>query len=140
MLLTVLGALAGGLATARRTGVLGDARDGTWSYLIDAAALLLCVAGVVVEARAISVLVGFFPGIGRQATLQLIGGVATGLAACILIPALRSDAVPGWLATGLAVLVYLGAARALSGAAGVAIAVAPGYLERRIDERLEEPW
>ena len=136
----MIGALLGGLGTALRAGVIDGAREGTGSYLVDAAALLLCVAGVVVEARAVNALVDFFPAVRRQATFQLIGGLATSLAACVVIPALRSGVLPGWVDAGLTALVYLGASRALSGAAGVAIAVAPGYLEGRIDDRLEEPW
>lgn len=136
---SLAGALLGGLASAVRTGLAGDGRWGTGTYLIDAAAVLVCVAGVAVEARAVDRLAGFFD-LRRGATLQLVAGVALTLAACVLIPAMRSGDPPDWAATGLAAAVYLGAGRGLSGAATLAVAVAPRYLERRIDDRLEEPW
>ncbi len=136
---SVAGALLGGVASALRTGLFWDGRSGTETYLIDAVAVLVCVAGVTVEGRAVDLLAGFFD-LRRGAILQLVGGVALGLASCLVIPATRSDELSAGVATGLATLVYLGAARALSGAATLAIAVAPGYLERRIDDRLEEPW
>ena len=137
--MSLAGALLGGLASAVRTGLVGDGRWGTGTYLIDAAAILVSVAGVAVEARAADRLDGFFD-LRRGATVQLIVGVALALAACLLIPAMRSGEPPDWAATGLATLVYVGAGRGLSGSATLAIAVAPGYLERRIDDRLEEPW
>lgn len=136
---SLAGALLGGLAIAVRTGQVGDGRWGTGTYLIDAVAVLLCVAGVAVEARAVDRLAGFFD-LRRGATLQLIAGVTLTLTACLLIPAMRSGEPPDWVATGLATLVYVGVGRGLSGAATLAITVAPGYLEGRIDDRLEEPW
>jgi len=136
---SLAGALLGGLASAFRTGLVGEGRWGTETYLIDAGAVLLCVAGVAVEAQAVDRLAGFFD-LRRGATLQLIAGVALTLTACLLIPAMWSAELPDWAATGLAIFMYLGAGRGLSGAATLAIVVAPGYLEGRIDDRLEEPW
>lgn len=133
------GAVLGGLASALRTGVIGDGRWGTGTYLVDAAAVLICVAGVAVEARAIDMLAGYFD-LRRGAILQLIGGMVLAVTACLLIPAARSGDLSARASTALALLVYLGAGRGLSGAATVVITVVPGYLERRIDDRLEEPW
>ena len=137
--MSLAGALLGGLASVVRTGLFGDARWGTGTYLIDVAAVLVCVTGVAIEARAVDRLAGYFD-LRRGATLQLLAGAALALAACLLIPAMRSGEPPDWAATGLATLVYVGVGRGLSGAATLAITVAPGYLEGRIDDRLEEPW
>lgn len=139
IVVSMLGALLGGLASALRTGLLGDDRWGTGTYLVDAAAVLVCVTGVVIETRAVEVMTGFFDP-RRGAILQLIGGVALALSTCLLIPAARANDLSAWGSTVLATLVYLGAGRGLSGAASIAITVAPGYLEQRIDDRLDEPW
>lgn len=135
---SLIGALIGGLASAVRTGVVGDGRWGNGTYVIDAAAVLVCVAGVAIEVRAVEILARFFD-LRRQVLLQLVGGMLLALIACLLIPAMRSDDLSDLAATALATLVYLGAGRGLSGAAGLAISVAPGYLARRIDDRLDEP-
>lgn len=137
---SVAGAAFGGLATGIRRGVLGGGPRGTETYLLDVAAVLICVAGVVVEARALDILIPHASGLRRQSVVQLAAGAVLGLIACLAIPAVRSEELPGWAATGLAFLVYLGGGRALGGAAGVALALAPGYLEGRIDDRLDEPW
>ena len=133
-----MGALLGGLASAARTGLVGDER-GTSTYLIDAVAVLVCVVGVLIETRAVNILTTFFD-LRRGAILQLLVGVTLALLACLVIPASRSGDLSAGPSTALAALVYLGAGRGLSGAAGLAITAAPGYLERRIDDRLEEPW
>ena len=135
---TLVGALLGGLATAVRTGLVGEER-GNGTYLVDALAVLVCVAGVVVETRGTTVLAGFFD-LRRAAVLQLLGGVIVALLACLIVPAARSGDLSPGTSTALAALVYLGAARGLSGAVGLAVTAVPGYLERRIDDRLEEPW
>ena len=136
--ITLTGALLGGLASAARTGLVGDDR-GTGTYLIDALAVLVCVVGVVVETRAVNILAGFLD-LRRGAILQLLGGLALALLACLLIPATRSGELSAGPSAVLAALVYLGAGRGLSGAAGLAVMAIPSYLERRIDDRLEEPW
>lgn len=139
MAVSLAGALLGGLASAVRTGLAGDGQWGTGTYLIDAAAVLMCVAGVAVEARAVDRLSGSFD-LRRGAILQMIGGVVLALTTCLVIPAMRSGELSDWAATALVTLVYVGAGRGLSGAATLAITVAPDYLEGRIDDRLEEPW
>jgi hypothetical protein len=135
---TLVGALLGGLATAVRTGLVGEGR-GNGTYVVDALAVLVCVAGVVVETRALTILAGFFD-LRRGVVLQLLGGVLVTLLACLFFPAVHSGALSPGPSTALAALVYLGAGRGLSGAVGLAVTAVPGYLERRIDDRLEEPW
>ena len=137
--MSLAGALLGGLATAVRTGLVGHGRWGTGTYLIDALAVLICVAGIAIEARAVDILAGYFD-LRKEAILQMIGGVFLALMACLLIPATRSGEMSAGMSTVLATLVFLGAGRGLGGAAALAITAVPGYLERRIDDRLDEPW
>jgi O-antigen/teichoic acid export membrane protein len=111
-----------------------------WTYVLDTFGLLVAVIGAILDFRASARITEFRPDWGRRrATLLAVSGVAAGLGSCIVLgwvttldsPAARGALTAVWTAAigiSLAGLLHIGWFRG------------SGWLERRIEQCVDEEW
>ena len=111
-----------------------------WTYFLDTIGLLMTVIGAVLDFRASSRITEFRPDWGRRRAVVLAtSGIAGGLGSCIVlgwVTSLDSPAVRGLLAAVLTAAIGLG----LAGLLHIGWFRGSGWLERRIEQRVDEEW
>ncbi len=128
------GALGLGAALGASGTLLRDTGDDTsWTYLLDAVAWLLAVAGAVAEARASAIFSAFQPEPARRrSTLLLCLGILAALGGCVLLSSLGRDDVAVAIRTGAAGTLIGGIGTGLGGGLSLAVTVGARYAADRL--------
>ena len=128
------GALGLGAALASTGTLVRDTSDSNaWTYLLDALAWLLAVAGAVAEARVSAILSAFQPEPARRrATILLCFGILAALGACVLLSTLDQDGVAVAIRTGAAALLIGGIGAGLGGGLSLALTAGARYAADRL--------
>ncbi len=124
-----LGAALGATGTLLRD----TSDDNSWTYVLDAAGLLLAIAGAVAEARVSTIFSAFQPeSARRRATLLLCLGILAALGACVLLSSLEGDGTAVAIRTGAAALLIVGIGAGLGGGLSLAATVGVRYAADRL--------
>jgi hypothetical protein len=134
----LVGSLVAGIGAWLREEI--DGKNDQWTYFLDTLGLLIAVAGAVLDFRASARLAEFGEVRARRpGAIQLLAGTATVIAACLILG--WSDAISSPIGRGLL-------SAALTGGIGFGLAGfmhigwfrGGEWLERRIEQRIDEDW
>lgn len=107
--------------------------DNAWTYLLDALAWLLAIAGAVAEARVSAIFSAFQPEPARRrASILLCLGILVALGACVLLSNPDQDGVAVAIRTGAAALLIGGIGAGLGGGMSLAVTVGARYAADRL--------
>lgn len=135
----VLGGVLAGLGMLLRD--LIDSRNDQWTFLLDTAGLVVTTLGAVLDFRANARLGNFeLPGGRRRAALQLSGGLVASLGGCYLLGWVVTDEADVILRTLLTAAMTAGIGCILAGILYIGWFSGGDYLERRIQQRVDEEW
>lgn len=136
--IVLCGGLIAGIGSWLRERTAGG--NDQWTYFLDTIGLVVAVAGAILDFRASARITEFRPEWGRRRGLLLaVTGVTAALGSCIVlgwVTSLDSPALRGVLEAMLTAAIGVG----LAGLLHIGWFRGSGWLERRIEQRVDEEW
>ena len=138
LILIAAGGVIAGIGAWLRAEITGRADQ--WTYFLDSAGLLIAVAGAALDFRAVSRIADVAPGFGRRrGVIELLAGTIAAAGACVVLG--WSDRIDSPVAKGvLAAILTAGIGYGLAGFVQIGWFRGGDWLERRIEQRIDEEW